>query len=316
MLASGLWGLGSNAYGEFEDQYSESVIERQIDKGITLFDTSDSYGNGRSEKLLGNVIQKMNCRNKVKIATKVGLLPHSGFYMPWNFSIEHVEKKLNLSLKNLKTNYIDIYQLHSPEINSLKQIENVFPFLIKKKESGEIKNIGISARSPQDALFFVEKFDLDFIQVNFNLIDQRLIQSGLLEKCVSLGIKVLARTPLAFGFLTGKLTSSKDQFSKDDHRYKWPQEQLDIWASAFKKFEIIRNESELSPLSLAHQYIKSFEPNIYATITGMHSIKELYENLYSYYEAKKLNEEQLNTIEKTYKNNTFFIKGIKSKGPQ
>lgn len=316
MLASGLWGLGSKAYGNFSDEYSQSIIRKQIEKGINFFDTSDSYGDGRSEKLLGNVIGEMDCRKDIQIATKVGLLPHTGFFMPCDFSIEHIEKKLFQSLENLKTDYIDIYQLHSPEVDSLKQIEKSFPYLIRKKEEGEIRNLGISARSPQDALFFIDKFDLDFIQVNFNLIDQRLIQSGLLEKCISLGIKVLARTPLAFGFLTGKLSSSKEQFSKEDHRYKWPQEQLDIWASAFEKFEKVRKGLGYSPLSLAHQYIKYFKPMVYATVTGMHSLKELDENLYSYYESKVIKEEQIKVIEEIYHNNTFFIKGIKSKGPQ
>ena len=93
MLGSGLWGLGSNAYGHFSDSYSKEIIRYQISKGINFFDTSDSYGEGRSEKLLGETIDELNIREKITIATKVGLLPHTGFFMPTNFKIDHVKKK-------------------------------------------------------------------------------------------------------------------------------------------------------------------------------------------------------------------------------
>ncbi len=222
MLGSGLWGLGSDSYGNFTNLYSENVIKYQISKGITFFDTSDSYGNGRSESLLGNVIDDLNIRDKITIATKVGLLPHKGFYMPTDFTLNHIKTQLDKSLKNLKTDYLDIYQLHSPSKDSLDEIHETMPWLIKQKNDGKIKRIGISARSPNDALYFLEKFELDTIQCNFNLIDQRLIETGLLDYCRKKSIKIIARTPLAFGFLTGNLTSSKDQFTQNDHRYKWP----------------------------------------------------------------------------------------------
>ena len=87
--------------------------------------------------------------------------------------------------------------------------------------------------------------------------------------------------------LTGKLTSSKDQFTKNDHRYKWPQEQLDLWASAHLKFQSINHEKNLTPLALAHQFIKFFNPTVF-TICGMHSFNEVDENIDSYYNKDKL----------------------------
>lgn len=316
MLGSGLWGLGSDSYGEFSKEYSKKVIKYQIEKGISFFDTSDSYGDGRSEQILGEVISELNIRKDVSIATKVGLLPHKGFFMPSDFSLNHIQKKFEESLSNLKTDYLDIYQLHSPNKENLPIIRESMPWLIKKKEEGSIKNIGISARSPSDAIFFLNNFSFDVIQCNFNLIDQRLIETGLLEYCKNNSIKIIARTPLAFGFLTGKLTSSKNQFTKNDHRYKWPQEQLDIWAKAHLEFKSINLELDLSPLSLAHQFIKFFQPTVFATICGMHSIIEVDENLDSYYYKNKLLEKTIIKIQKIYESKKFFIDGIKSKGPQ
>ena len=316
MLGSGLWGLGSDSYGEFSKEYAIKVVKYQISNGISFFDTSDSYGNGRSEKILGEVISQLNIRKDVSIATKVGLLPHKGFFMPSDFSLKYIQNKLKESLNNLRTNYLDIYQLHSPCKEDLSTISESMPWLIKKREEGLIKNIGISARSPSDALFFLKNFDLDVIQCNFNLIDQRLIQTGLFDYCKKYSIKIIARTPLAFGFLTGKLTSSKDQFTKNDHRYKWPQEQLDLWASAHLEFKNINLELDLSPLALAHQFIKFYHPTVSVIICGMHSFKEVDENIDCYYNKTVLSEKTIEKIQEIYNSKKFFIDGIKSKGPQ
>ena len=316
MLGSGLWGLGSDSYGEFSIDYAKKVIKYQIEKGISFFDTSDSYGDGRSEQILGEVLTELDIREDMKIATKVGLLPHKGFFMPSDFSLKYIQEKFKQSLSNLKTDYLDIYQLHSPSKESLSQIKESFPWLIKKKEEGLIKKIGISARSPNDAIFFLKHFPLDIIQCNFNLIDQRLIETGLLDFCKKKSIKIIARTPLAFGFLTGKLTSSKDQFTKNDHRYKWPQEQLDLWASAHSEFKNINLELDLTPLDLAHQFIKFFNPTVFTTICGMHSFMEVDENIDSYYHKDKLLDSTVVKIQKIYNSKKFFIDGIKSKGPQ
>ena len=316
MLGSGLWGLGSDSYGEFSKEYAKKVIKYQIEKGISFFDTSDSYGDGRSEQILGEVLNELDIRKDIKIATKVGLLPHKGFFMPSDFSLGYIQKKFKHSLSNLRTDYLDIYQLHSPSKESLYQIDNSFPWLIKKKEEGLIKKIGISARSPNDAIFFLKNFPLDVIQCNFNLIDQRLIETGLLDYCRKNSIKIIARTPLAFGYLTGKLSSSKDQFTKNDHRYKWPQEQLDLWASAHLEFQDINLELDLTPLALAHQFIKFFNPTVFTTICGMHSFSEVDENIDSYYHKDKLLDNTIVKIQKIYNSKRFFIDGIKSKGPQ
>ena len=73
-------------------EYAKNVIKYQIEKGISFFDTSDSYGDGRSEQILGEVVSELNIRKEISIATKVGLLPHKGFFMPSDFSLKHIQK--------------------------------------------------------------------------------------------------------------------------------------------------------------------------------------------------------------------------------
>lgn len=316
MLAAGCWGLGSNAYGYRTYEDSFSVIKSLIDNGITFFDTSDSYGDGGSEKILGDFIGNYKNRSKLFITTKVGLLPHNGFYMPTNFKISYVNSKLEQSLSSLKCEYLDLYQLHSPSIDDKNEIIDVFGWLIEKKKAGIIKNIGISVRSPKDAIQFLEFIEPDFIQANFNLIDQRFLHSGLYKICKEKKISFLARTPLAFGFLSGALTSSKDQFDDTDHRKKWPQEQLDVWASAPTKFADLIDKLDISMLTLAHKFIQHYSDVVYATITGMYSLPDVSSNHQSYYSKLKLNSSEVESILKIYDNNTFFVPGVKDKGPQ
>ena len=316
MLAAGCWGLGSSVYGYRSYQDSYSVIQALIENGIKFFDTSDSYGDGNSEKVLGDFFEKYKHREKLFITTKVGLLPHNGFYMPTNFKIPYVKSKLEQSIRSLNCDYLDLYQLHSPSIDDKDEILEVFDWLKEKKKLGDIRNIGISVRSPNDAIEFLKFLNPDFIQANFNLIDQRFLHSGLYQICKERKISFLARTPLAFGFLTGTLSSSKDQFDKTDHRKKWPQEQLDVWASAPSKFSQLQEKLGISMLTLAHKYIQHYSDVVYATITGMYSISDVSSNLKSYYSELKLQESDIESILKIYSDNTFFVPGIKEKGPQ
>src|SRR5438105_2701995 len=83
-IGFGTWGLGGDSYGPVDDAASRAALELAFDRGVTFYDTSDLYGNGHSEAILGGVFK--NRRDRVVIATKVGTLPHSGFYMPQDFS--------------------------------------------------------------------------------------------------------------------------------------------------------------------------------------------------------------------------------------
>lgn len=314
MLAGGLWGIGSTAYGSRSQEDCYEMLAAAVDNGVTFFDTSDSYGDGGSEEMLGNFIEKRKVRDRVFIATKVGLLPHSGFYMPTRFDVEYVKNSLKASLDRLKTDFVDLYQFHSPERENIGQIQASYEYLSGEKQRGRVRNIGLSARSPEDALYFMEILELDYIQANFNLIDQRFIESGLYAECKKRGVRFLARTPLAFGFLTGKLTANKGQFEDGDHRKKWPQEQLDVWAAAPAKFKEIADRQGLSLLELSHAYIRYYRDVVTATITGMYTSEEVLENIEAY--QKEISAGTIEELHDIYKSNTFFIRGVKEKGPQ
>ena len=121
VIGFGSWGLGGVAYGPISYKTSKKILDKSYERGLNFYDTSDLYGHGedgRSEKILGSVFERK--RDKVIFATKFGLLPHDGWFMPERYSLSYLDSALEKSLTRLKTDYIDLIQLHSPSIKTLK----------------------------------------------------------------------------------------------------------------------------------------------------------------------------------------------------
>ncbi|MCA9468678.1 MAG: aldo/keto reductase [Nitrospira sp.] len=301
-IGFGAWGIGGDAYGTVDDQNSLDAIAQALDSGINFFDTADLYGGGHSEELLG--VGLKGRRNRAVIATKVGTLPHSGFYMPQDFSPEYIRKGLEGSLKRLQTDYLDLYQLHSPKID---QVEPALETLQCLRQEGKIREFGVSARSPQDALTLVQYFNIPVLQVNFNLIDQRVIDCGLSAWVLEHHIGVVVRTPLCFGFLTGELNGN-EQFSGTDHRNNWPTEQRRRWANAPTLFAHLLGE-KVSPVHLALGFCLSF-PFVSTVIPGMLTREQVEDNVKAL-EQTPLEPEELKEIRKIYEEHEFYDPGIK-----
>ncbi|MGH7716862.1 MAG: aldo/keto reductase, partial [Vulcanimicrobiaceae bacterium] len=176
-IGFGTWGLGGDAYGPIDDCQARECLAAALDRGINFFDTSDLYGAGRSETLLGSALR--GARENAIIATKAGLLPHSGFTMPQDLSPTHLRQALEASLRRLVTDHVELYLLHSPDLSSLRANTEIFETLEELRDAGKVRALGLSARSPADALEALALFDFDAVEVNFNLIDHRAAESDL-----------------------------------------------------------------------------------------------------------------------------------------
>src|SRR5207244_190777 len=106
------------------------------------------------------------------------------------------EHALTESLKRLGTDHVDLFQLHSPPVAILREDPGIVDCLHRFKRAGLTRWVGISARSPDEGLGIISEFEIDALQVNFNLTDQRALQNGLLDTCAARGIAVIIRTPL------------------------------------------------------------------------------------------------------------------------
>lgn len=301
-IGFGAWGIGGTAkntlsYGPTNDQASKKALKCALELGITFFDTADLYGDGHSEKLIGDVFRKD--RHRVIIASKVGYLNSTG---KQNFHLTHVQKAFQGSLKRLKTDYIDLYQLHDPNPLYLKEYRGTLQYLVKLQEKGKIRAIGATLRSPEDGIRLIKNFKIKVIQVNFNMTDQRALQSGLFDLCAKKGVGVIVRTPLCFGFLTGKYNETT-KFHPQDHRTRWSAKQLKLWSEAPQIFKTSKNQTQAQ---YAIRFCLSY-PMVSTVIPGMLTQEHVQENARAS-QIKTLSSAEQKRIEKTYQNHTFFVR--------
>lgn len=277
-IGFGAWGIGglvqdSNAYGPTDDSVSRQALMAAFEAGVTFFDTAALYGYGHSEELIGTTLRGV--RDQVVISTKAGYVDFKGVQ---DFSPAYLRSSLEASLKRLQTDYVDVFQLHDPPVELLETDDSIMTVLNSLRDEGKIRVIGISTRSPADSLIAVEQLGFKSVQVNFNLVDQRVIELGLFAACRTHGAGIIARTPLCFGFLTGKY-SAGDDYVEGDHRRKWKPQQVELWAEAYKLFSAgLSSEEPQTSAQLALRYVLSFS-DVSTTIPGMLTDEHVAENV-------------------------------------
>ena len=226
-IGFGAWGIGGRtvghtSYGDTDDRRSLAALAQALDSGITFFDTSSAYGNGHSEALIGQAFERN--RSAVAIATKAG---YEAWDVPPDFSPAAIVASADRSLARLKTDYIDLFQLHNAPLEVLRSPE-VQGALAGLAKTGKIRAWGASAKSPGEALEALRACDVPVLQANFNMMDVRVLGTGLLDEIGRRQAGFIARTPLCFGFLTGAIHRDT-VFPPGDHRLGWPRAQLDNW---------------------------------------------------------------------------------------
>ncbi len=216
----GAWAIGGNAhgnsYGPTDDKLSLATIGKALELGCNFFDTADVYGHGHSEELLGQALR--GCRSEVIIATKAG----GDFYHGtprMNFNSDYLEFALGKSCERLGTDYVDLYQLHNPPVQLIKD-DRIFKILDRLKASGKIRHYGISIHDPQEGLLAMRAGELGAIQVAFNILRQEA-KNQLFREATKNNVGIIAREPLANGFLGGKL-KAESTFPKGDIRHNFP----------------------------------------------------------------------------------------------
>jgi aryl-alcohol dehydrogenase-like predicted oxidoreductase len=225
-IGFGAWGIGGRtvahtSYGDTDDATSLSALVRALDCGITFIDTSSAYGNGHSEELIGRAFEGR--RDKVVIATKAG---YDAWDRPPDFSAAAILRSAEGSLARLRTDYIDLFQLHNAPREAL-EADDVREVLSGLQKAGKIRAWGISAKSPVEAIEGLA-LGAPVIQANFNMMDVRAVTSGLLDDVRRRQAGFIGRTPLCFGFLSGAIRRDT-VFPPGDHRLGWERAQLDNW---------------------------------------------------------------------------------------
>jgi aryl-alcohol dehydrogenase-like predicted oxidoreductase len=209
-ISFGAWAIGGT-WGPVEDNDSLKALHRAVDLGVNFFDTADVYGDGHSERLLARLRRERS--EPIIIATKAGrrLNPHSAD----GYNRENLTRFVERSLVNLKTDALDLVQLHCPPTDVYYRPE-VFEVMDGLVRTGKIRFYGVSVERVEEALKAIEFPGVQSVQIIYNMFRQRPAELFFAEaKRRQVGI--LARLPLSSGLLAGKMTA-RTTFTRDDHR--------------------------------------------------------------------------------------------------
>ena len=280
-IGFGAWAIGGNAlvgntpigWGPANDMDSAAAIKRSLDRGINFFDTADFYGLGHSEELLGKYLGKLD---EIWIATKVGHRAINNT-IQLDYSKVYIIKACHESLRRLKRDEIDYYQLHSARMEHLRgDCVEAMEQLVKE---GKVRYWGLSLNTFKpfpESVFLMDAKKGNGFQLVFNLINQ--LGWPIIEQAGEKGYGIIARMPLQFGLLTGKF-HSKSKFGKDDHRnFRLSKDIIE------RSNEILENKIwglcdkySCSKVTLALSFILSF-PEVSTVIPGIRNAAQAEEN--------------------------------------
>ncbi|CAN7551090.1 aldo/keto reductase [Rhizobium sp. LjRoot30] len=210
-IGFGAWQIGG-AWGNVSEADGRAALNAALDAGMTFIDTADVYGDGRSEKIIADVL-KARGGERPMVATKAGrrLAPH----VADGYTKTNLEAFIDRSLKNLAVDSLDLVQLHCPPTEVLYRQE-VFAGLEELQKAGKIKGYGVSVEKAEEALKAIEFPGVVSIQIIYNIFRQRPADL-FFKEAKRKNVAVIARVPLASGLLSGKITR-ETAFASDDHR--------------------------------------------------------------------------------------------------
>lgn len=272
-ITLGTWAIGGTHWGPHDDAQAAAAIEAAIEAGINVIDTAPAYGSGHAEELIGKVIKGR--RDKIIVATKCGLEIDNGFRN--NLSPAYMEHELNQSLARLGTDYIDLYQCHWPDPNT--PVEESMKAMLKFREQGKIRNIGLSNFSGAQLLECLGHAKIATLQPHYSLLE-RGIEDDVQKVCVDRGIAIIPYGSLGGGMLTGKYTEPP-KFRKDDARsffYRFFQKRY--WTGVKALLDGMRGIASARNANMSHVAVAWLlaRPGVVTVLAGARNPEQVKEN--------------------------------------
>ncbi len=281
-IGFGAWAIGGSfmagniplGWGSTDDATSKKALETAISQGINFIDTADFYGLGHSEELIGEVVGN---NPNIIIATKVGHRLAEDQSILFDYSKDYILQACELSLKRLKRDYIDLYQLHTAKVKHFEAGECLEAMEILKAR-GKIRYWGVSLNTYNpfpEAEYLLQNNLGDGFQLVFNLINQRARK--IILEAASKGMGIIARMPLQFGLLTGKF-SPQTTFDESDHRrFRLKPPLLKEALQSLEPIWKMAEKYQITPAQLSLSFIRSF-PQISTIIPGIKTPQQAIEN--------------------------------------
>ena len=314
-IGFGAWTIGLDWWGKkIDDDEAIRMLKRAYDLGINFYETADMYGKGKSERLMAQAFKDM--RDEVIYSTKWGYdmynaeqIGHSE--LPQKHDSEFLQFALDKSLDRLQTDYIDVYSLHNPKMDAIKN-DALFAALDQLVKKGTIKSHG-AALGPaigwkDEGLEAIRNRNITCLQTVYNILEQDPARDFLRE-AERHNVGIMVRVPDASGLLTGKVTADT-KFDKSDHRSFRKQEFI---MEAMQKIENMRPIAKSKGWNITELAIKFIlsQRQISVVLPTMISLEEI-EMFASISDGKYLNPAEAASVEHMYEKN-FYVQPVASK---
>lgn len=295
VIGLGTWPLGEINWGHISESDAIATTQKAIDGGINLIDTAPVYGDGRSEEIVGKAIKGR--RQQLVIATKCGVRM-KGIDLINDLKPKSIRKEVEISLKRLDTDVIDLYQCHWPDPNT--PIEDTMAEMAKMKAEGKIRYIGVSNFDAALLKRAKKVIPIASNQVQYSLLN-RAIENELIPFCQEQDIGILAYGPMGGGILTGKY-KEKPKFEKGDARtfmYNYYEEPM--WSKVqalLKAMEQIAERHDKPVNQVAINWARQ-QPGITSALVGARSPQQAEANAAA--GAWQLSTEEMASLRKALK---------------
>lgn len=279
-IGFGGWGIGGsafgNSYGDTDDEVSKAAIRRALELGVTLFDTADVYGHGHSEALLGEVLKDWPGTPPI-VVTKGGInfYRRDGTLDPdWTpYALAHAVQQ---SLIRLRRETLDVFLLMNPLAEDLERFR-VWETLDALRRAGKIRYYGASVAEPQDGVWLLKKkFPVDVLEVGYSLFYQGAT-TELLPLARQRKVGLLAREPLANGFLTGKYAPDAS-FPEGDIRAALPRAYVAAMAETATQLGFLRRDGVRTMAQAALRFVLD-DPVVSCVVVGAKTAAQVGENI-------------------------------------
>ena len=279
-IGFGGWAIGGNgwgnSYGETDDAVSKAALRRALELGVTLFDTADVYGHGHSEALLGEVLTEW-CGPPPVIVTKGGInfYRKDGTLEPdWTpLALAHAVQQ---SLTRLRRDALDVFLLMNPAVEDLDRFR-VWETLDALRRAGKIKWVGVSVAEPEDGVWLLRNsLPVDVLEVGYSLFYQGAT-TELLPLARKRKVGVLAREPLANGFLAGKYGPDA-RFPEGDIRASLPPEYVAAMAQTAAQLDFLNRDGARTPAQAALRFVLD-DLAVSSVVVGAKTAAQVEENI-------------------------------------
>ncbi len=307
-IGFGVWTVTAGWWGQYSDQEAVTLLRQAYDRGITFFDTADTYGNGRGETIMALAFPGRD-RDDVTIGAKFGYDwqtrdPRDAGHReaPHRFDLAFLEQSLDASLRRMGTDRIDFYQMHNPRMAHLLQ-DDVWTFVERAKAAGKVRSVGVALGPAigwlEEGLYALEHLPVDGVQMIYNALE---LDPGreLIAAAEQHGKSLLVRVPHSSGMLEGRYTADT-VFPANDHRRHRPKSWLIEGVQKVERLRFIEQENGCTLGQAALRFVLH-SPAVVSALPNIYDRAQLAE-FAAASDVAPITDAQATTIERLYEEN-------------